>query len=102
MKATIAVIPRAFLVHSVSSAPLLAHTPGSWQQQPEVIRQLQELMREEKLDDALVLSRKNLQTSPNSVYLRGTSQYGLSHFGQTLLVQVGKGECKIIISLGVI
>ena len=67
MKATIAVIPRAFLVLSASLAPLLAQTPGSQQQQPEFIKQGQQLMREGKLDDALALYRKTLQVSPNSV-----------------------------------
>jgi tetratricopeptide (TPR) repeat protein len=67
MKATIAVIPRVFLVLSAFLGPLLAQTPGGQQQQPEFIRQGQQLLREGKLDDALVLYRKTLQTSPNSV-----------------------------------
>jgi tetratricopeptide (TPR) repeat protein len=67
MKATIAVISRAFLVLLSSLAPLLAQTPGSQQQQPEFIKQGQQLMREGKLDDALALYRKTLQLSPNSV-----------------------------------
>jgi mono/diheme cytochrome c family protein len=67
MRATIAVIPRAFLVLSVSLAPLLAQTPASQQQQPEFIRRGQQLMREGNLDDALALYRKTLQISPNSV-----------------------------------
>jgi tetratricopeptide (TPR) repeat protein len=67
MKAIITVIPRGFLVLSVSLVPLLAQTPGTQQQQPEFIRQGQQLMREGKLDDALALYRKTLQTSPNSV-----------------------------------
>jgi tetratricopeptide (TPR) repeat protein len=67
MKATVAVIPRAFLVLTASLAPLLAQTPGSQQQQPEFIQQGQQLMREGKLDDALALYRKTLQISPNSV-----------------------------------
>jgi tetratricopeptide (TPR) repeat protein len=66
MKATLAVIPRAFLVLSASLAPLLAQTPGG-QQQPEFIRKGQQLMREGNLDDALALYRKVLQLSPNSV-----------------------------------
>jgi tetratricopeptide (TPR) repeat protein len=66
MKATIAVIPRAFLVLSASLAPLLAQTPGQ-QQQPEFIKQGQQLMREGNLDSALALYRKTLQMSPNSV-----------------------------------
>jgi tetratricopeptide (TPR) repeat protein len=67
MKATVAVICRAFLVLSVSLAPLLAQTPDGQQQQPEFIKQGQQLMREGKLDDALALYRKTLQVSPNSV-----------------------------------
>jgi tetratricopeptide (TPR) repeat protein len=67
VKATIAVIPRAFLVLSASLAPLFAQVPGSPQQQPEFIKQGQQLMREGKLDDALALYRKTLQISPNSV-----------------------------------
>src|SRR5882757_4854152 len=67
MKATIVVIPQAFLVLSASLAPLLAQTPSTQQQQPEFIREGQQLMREGKLDDALALYRKTLQTSPNSV-----------------------------------
>ena len=67
MKATIAFIPRAFLVLSASLTPLLAQMPGTQQQQPEFIRQGQQLMREGKLDDALALYRQTLQVSPNSV-----------------------------------
>jgi len=67
MKGNVAVTLRAFLVLSASLAPLLAQTPGSQQQQPEFIRQGQQLMREGKLDDALALYRRTLQTSPNSV-----------------------------------
>jgi len=67
MKAAIAVIPRVFLVLSASLTPLLAQTPGSQEQQPEFIKQGQQLMREGKLDDALDLYRKTLQISPNSV-----------------------------------
>jgi tetratricopeptide (TPR) repeat protein len=67
MKATIAVIQRAFLVLAAFLAPLLAQTPGGQPQQPEFIRQGQQLMREGKLDDALALYRKTLLTSPNSV-----------------------------------
>jgi tetratricopeptide (TPR) repeat protein len=65
MRATIAVIPRAFLVVTATLAPVLAQTPV--QQQPEFIRQGQDLMRAGKLDDALALYRQTLQTSPDSV-----------------------------------
>ena len=67
MKTTIAVFLRAFLFLSALLVPLLAQTPGSQPQQPEFIRQGQQLMREGKLDDALALYLKTLQTSPTSV-----------------------------------
>lgn len=67
MKTTISVIPRAFLILSAFLAPLLAQTPGNQPQQPEFIRQGQQMMREGKLDDALALYLKTLQTSPTSV-----------------------------------
>lgn len=67
MRATAAVIVRAFFLFSVSLAPALAQTPGNQQQQPEFIRQGQQLMREGKLDKALALYRETLKTSPNSV-----------------------------------
>src|SRR5277367_2031264 len=67
MKATLAVILRAFLVFSAFLAPLLAQTPGGQQQQPEFIRQGQQLMREGKLEEALALYRQTLQTSPDSL-----------------------------------
>ncbi len=67
VKVTIAVVARTFLVFSASLASVLAQTPGSEPQQPEFIRQGQQLMRERKLDDALALYRKTLQMSPNSV-----------------------------------
>jgi tetratricopeptide (TPR) repeat protein len=67
MRATIAVFLRAFLVFSAFLAPLLAQTPGNQAQQPEFIQQGQQMMREGRLDDALALYLKTLQTSPTSV-----------------------------------
>jgi tetratricopeptide (TPR) repeat protein len=67
MKATLAVFPRVALSVMTSFTPLLAQTPSSQQQQPEFIKQCQQLMREGKLDEALALYRKTLQVSPNSV-----------------------------------
>jgi tetratricopeptide (TPR) repeat protein len=67
MKATVALILRAFLVLSVSVAPVLAQAPSSQQEQPEFIKQGQQLMREGKLDAALALYRQTLQTSQNSL-----------------------------------
>jgi len=45
---------------------LFAQAPGGQQQQPEFIKQGQQLMREGKFDDALALFRRTLQTSPDS------------------------------------
>jgi tetratricopeptide (TPR) repeat protein len=67
MKGTAAMITLVFLVVSASLAALLAQTPGSQQQQPEYIRQGQQLMHEGKFEDALAVYRKTLETSPNSV-----------------------------------
>jgi tetratricopeptide (TPR) repeat protein len=52
---------------SATLAPLLAQTPGNQPQQPEFIRQGQQLMHEGKLDDALALYLETLKTSPTSV-----------------------------------
>ena len=82
MKATIAVIVRAFLVLSVFVAPVLAQTPSSQQEQPEFIKQGQQLMREGKLDDALALYRQTLQTSPNSLPANIASGSVLDLMGQ--------------------
>jgi tetratricopeptide (TPR) repeat protein len=46
---------------------LFAQTPGGQQQQPEFIRQGQQLMREGKLEDALALYRQTLGSSPDSL-----------------------------------
>jgi tetratricopeptide (TPR) repeat protein len=67
MKATAAVILRVFLTVSAAFTPLLAQTPSSQQQQPEFIKQAQQLMRDGKMDDALALYRKTLLMSPDSV-----------------------------------
>jgi tetratricopeptide (TPR) repeat protein len=51
------------------TAPTPAQTTGGQQQQqqPEFIRKGQQLMREGKLDEALVLYRQTLQSSPDSL-----------------------------------
>jgi tetratricopeptide (TPR) repeat protein len=67
MEATVAIILRAIFVLSVFVAPVLAQAPRSQQEQPEFIKQGQQLMREGKLDDALALYRRTLQTSPDSL-----------------------------------
>jgi tetratricopeptide (TPR) repeat protein len=60
-------VPIALSVLLFSLPALYAQTPGSQPQQSEFIRQGQQLMREGKLDDALALYRKTLQTLPKSV-----------------------------------
>jgi tetratricopeptide (TPR) repeat protein len=66
MKLTIGAITSALLVILGSVNPLLAQMPAQ-PQQPEFIKQGQQLMREGKMQEALALYRQTLQTSPNSV-----------------------------------
>jgi tetratricopeptide (TPR) repeat protein len=60
-------IPLVLFVLWISLAPLLAQAPASQPQQPEFIKQGQQLMRQGKLQEALALYRQTLQTSPFSV-----------------------------------
>jgi tetratricopeptide (TPR) repeat protein len=48
-------------------ATVFAQTPSGQQEQPEFIKQGQQLMRDGKLEDALALYRKTLQSEPNSL-----------------------------------
>jgi tetratricopeptide (TPR) repeat protein len=66
MKATIGAITSALLVILGSLAPLFAQAPAQ-QQQPEFVKQGQQLMRDGKPEEALALYRQTLQTSPDSV-----------------------------------
>ena len=66
MKATIAAAASALFVTLGSAAALFAQTPAQ-QQQPEFVKQAQQLMKEGKPEAALVVYRQTLQTSPNSV-----------------------------------
>ncbi len=66
MKATIGVIASALLVILGSPAPLFAQAPAQ-QEQPEFVKQGQQLMREGKPEEALALYRQTLQTSPDSI-----------------------------------
>ena len=59
-------VPLGLLVLSLPFPALFAQAPGGQQQQPEFIKQGQQLMREGKLEDALALYRQTLQTSPDS------------------------------------
>jgi tetratricopeptide (TPR) repeat protein len=96
MNATTAVVLPAFLVLSISVARVLAQAPGGQEQQPEFIKQGQQLMREGKLDDALALYRRTLQTSPDSLPaniaagsvldLLGQGEEARQHFGKAIQV----------------
>ena len=96
MNTTIAVILRALLVLSVSVARALAQAPGGQEQQPEFIKQSQQLMREGKLDDAMALYSQTLQTSPNSLPaniaagsvldLLGQGEEARQHYGKAIQV----------------
>jgi tetratricopeptide (TPR) repeat protein len=66
MKLTISVTSSALLVLLGSLALLFAQAPAQ-QQQPEFVKQGQQLMRDGKPEEALALYRQTLQTSPNSV-----------------------------------
>lgn len=66
MKLTIGAITSALLVTLGSANPLFAQMPAQ-PQQPDFIKQGQQLMREGKMQEALALYRQILQTSPNSV-----------------------------------
>jgi tetratricopeptide (TPR) repeat protein len=67
MKASFRKIPLAlwFLLFAVGTSS--AQAPGPQREQPEFIRQGQELMREGKLEDALALYRRTLNASPESL-----------------------------------
>ena len=66
MKPTIIAAASALFVILGSAAALFAQTPAQ-QQQPEFVKQAQQLMKEGKPEAALAVYRQTLQTSPNSV-----------------------------------
>jgi tetratricopeptide (TPR) repeat protein len=83
MKAT-TIICQFVFAFSVSLAPLLAQAPGGQQQQqPEFIRQGQQLMRDGKFNEALALYRKTLQTSPDSLPANIAAGSALDFMGQS-------------------
>jgi tetratricopeptide (TPR) repeat protein len=96
MKATIRTISTVLVFLWFSVATLSAQAPGSQQEQPEFIKQGQQLMREGKLDDALALYRQTLQTSPNSLPaniaagsvmdLMGQGEEAQQYFGKAIQV----------------
>src|SRR2546430_16045716 len=66
MKLILRPIALGIIVILLSTASVLAQAPAQ-QQQPEFVKQGQQLMREGKPQEALALYRQTLQTSPNSV-----------------------------------
>jgi tetratricopeptide (TPR) repeat protein len=64
---TIGAIPSTLLVILGARVPLFAQAPAQQQQQPEFVKQGQQLMRNGKTEEALALYRQTLQTSPNSI-----------------------------------
>ena len=66
MNAIIAVAASALVVILGSAAALFAQAPTQ-QQQPEFVKQAQQLMKEGKPEAALAVYRQTTQTSPNSV-----------------------------------
>jgi tetratricopeptide (TPR) repeat protein len=83
MKATIRTIPIAFSFFWFSVAPVLAQAPSGQQEQPEFIKQGQQLMREGKLDAALALYRQTLQTSQDSLLANIAAGSVLDLMGQS-------------------
>ena len=96
MKATVAIVLRAIFLLSVFVTTVLAQAPGTEQQQPEFIKQGQQLMREGKLDGALALYHQTLQTSPDSLPantaagsvldLMGQGEEARQYFGKAIQV----------------
>ncbi len=66
MRATIHMVFSALIAFSLAPTSLFAQAPAQ-RQQPEFIKQGQQLMREGKLEEALAHYRQTLQSSPDSL-----------------------------------
>lgn len=66
MRATLRIVALVLSLSLIPISSLYAQGAGQ-QQQPEFIRQGQQLMRQDKLEDALALYRQTLQTTPDSL-----------------------------------
>jgi tetratricopeptide (TPR) repeat protein len=66
MKTACSAVLSALLVILLSCVPLFGRAPAGQAQQPEFVKQGQQLMREGKLQDALTLFRQTLQSMPLS------------------------------------
>jgi len=95
MKMTLRPIASGIIVILLSIASVLAQAPVQ-QQQPEFVKQGQQLMREGKPEEALALYRQTLQTSPNSIPaniaagsvldLMGKAEEGRKYFAKAIEV----------------
>jgi len=95
MKCFFCALALACVVVFASPAALMAQAPGQ-QQQPEFIKQGQQLIRQGKPDDALQLYRNVLKTTPNSVPaniaagsvldLMGKGEEARKYFGKAIQV----------------
>lgn len=67
MKPSNRTIPCLLFLYLGASASLFAQSPAQSPQQPEFVKEAQQLIREGKPDEALALYRKTLQNAPDSV-----------------------------------
>jgi tetratricopeptide (TPR) repeat protein len=67
MKTSCSSVLCGLLLISLSFAPVFAQAPANQSQQPEFVKQGQQLMREGKLQDALAVYRQTLQSMPLSI-----------------------------------
>jgi tetratricopeptide (TPR) repeat protein len=67
MKLLTRTIPLFLVLSCISFLPLFAQAPAGQTQQPEFVKQGQQLMREGKLQEALTLFRQTLQSMPLSL-----------------------------------
>src|SRR2546430_16752899 len=77
MKLILRPIALGIIVILLTTASVLAQAPAQ-QQQPEFVKQGQQLMRAGKPEEALALYRQTLQTSPDSVPANLAAGGGLS------------------------
>jgi tetratricopeptide (TPR) repeat protein len=82
MKAAYSPVLCILLILSHPCAALLAQAPAGQAQQPEFVKQGQQLMREGKLQDALALFRQTLQSMPLSLQANLSAGVVLDLMGQ--------------------
>jgi len=82
MKTACSPVFSTLLSISLSCAPLFAQAPAGQAQQPEFVKQGQQLMHEGKLQEALTLFRQTLQTTPLSLQANLGAGIVLDRMGQ--------------------